>query len=288
MTELKSGDIYAYLTPNGKYSTIRIIKLDKQFRNTLLYTTKFYEDFLPDITDERLFKPFDDYSICWVDETNTENFTKVGNHPLLEWEIRQVNKLKNGFEESWTMGANVPYYRWLEKHDPDAFEELLKETDDEESSNNDDYVKCLPAKQFWEIIKLIDFEHEEPLEKAIEKLASLSEKKIYQFEEALAQKLYKLDTEAHAKAIGEGAYTNEEEDYFSPDYFLYVRCLVVAKGKEFYNQVVKAPSLMPKDQEFEPLLELASEAYERKTGEEFDYIPSKDYETFSNEKGWEE
>ncbi|MBM7837085.1 hypothetical protein JOC54_000316 [Alkalihalobacillus xiaoxiensis] len=43
---------------------------------------------------------------------------------------------------------------------------------------------------------------------------------------------------------------------------------------------------MPKDNEFEDLLTLATEAFEEKTNEAWDYVPSKDYETFSNERGW--
>lgn len=37
----------------------------------------------------------------------------------------------------------------------------------------------------------------------------------------------------------------------------------------------------------EELLEVASEAYSKKTGELFDYASSYDYETFSNRLAWE-
>ncbi|WP_038477483.1 DUF4240 domain-containing protein [Shouchella lehensis] len=143
----------------------------------------------------------------------------------------------------------------------------------------------LPSKAFWEIISLIDLEADDPLEEARDKLASMTEKQMKQFEEALAKKLYKLDTEKHARSIGEAAYV-DEETFFSPDFFLYARCLAVAKGKDFYEHVVKHPEAMPKDDEFEELLTLAAEAFEEKTKDEWDYVPSKDYETFSNERGW--
>ena len=42
---------------------------------------------------------------------------------------------------------------------------------------------------------------------------------------------------------------------------------------------------MPKDMEFEALLMVARLAYQRKTGEEFDYLPKVSYETFSNRVG---
>ncbi len=54
--------------------------------------------------------------------------------------------------------------------------------------------------------------------------------------------------------------------FFSPDFFLYARCLAVAKGKGFYEHVVKHPEAMPKDDEFEELLTLVAEAFEEKNG----------------------
>jgi len=43
---------------------------------------------------------------------------------------------------------------------------------------------------------------------------------------------------------------------------------------------------MLKDMEFEALLQIAAEAYEAKTGEDFGFTPSVSYETFSNKAGW--
>ncbi len=43
---------------------------------------------------------------------------------------------------------------------------------------------------------------------------------------------------------------------------------------------------MLKDLTFESLLVIASAAYERKTGKQFVYVPSRSYETYSNEEGW--
>ncbi|WLV24083.1 DUF4240 domain-containing protein [Aciduricibacillus chroicocephali] len=149
-------------------------------------------------------------------------------------------------------------------------------------------VNIMPDKTFWEVIDLIQLDADEPLEEAMEKLLSFSEEQIEQFEETLSRKLYNLDTKKHADGMSKSVIDGEE--YFSPDFFLYVRCLCVAKGKEFYEACLKDPSLMQGidyEYEFEELLELASEAYEEKTGHEMDYIPYFDYETYSNEKGWE-
>jgi hypothetical protein len=284
--KIKSGDVYAYKTPNGLYSTMRVLKVHFKTKHKLFFfLTSYYDKMLPALDDERLYVPFDDYSIEWVEKMDVEGLILIGHKALTDMERTlhlQQRKLLFGY--SLERSLNVPYYRWLEKKDPEAFKKMLEEDSQAEETRNN-YEKSLPSKAFWEIVKLIPLDADDPLEEARKKLASLTEKKIKQFEEALAQKLYKLDTEKHAREIGEQAYRGEDY-YFSPDYFLYVRCMAVAKGKILYDKVVEQPSLMPKDEEFEELLTLASEAYEEKTGEEFDYVPSKDYETFSNEKGW--
>lgn len=54
-----------------------------------------------------------------------------------------------------------------------------------------------------------------------------------------------------------------------------------------YDQgLLKSPEAFPGDMEFGAVLGIAREAYERKTGSEWEYISSTDYETFSNEHGW--
>lgn len=144
-------------------------------------------------------------------------------------------------------------------------------------------------KTFWKLIGAFDWANEGDdgavIEPAIAKLSLLSVEEIAAFQEILAGKLHALDTEAHARSIGEYAYTSGG-DGFSVDWFLYTRCCVVANGRDFFNSVVSDPSAMPKDMEFESLLYLAGSAYERKTGAEFDYEPTVSYETFANESGW--
>ncbi len=282
---MKSGDIYAYKTPNEFYSTIRVLKVDPTGEYKLFFfLTSYYDKEIPQLDDERLYIPYDDYSIDWVKKIDVDGLIQIGHKPLNEWESKRHLKTKIGFAGSLFVSINVPYYRWLEEHDSEAFEQMLEE-DRREEEKLSKVESSLPNKAFWEITQLIQLDDDDPLKEARTKLASFTEKRIKQFEEALARKLYRLDTKKHAREIGEQAYRGED-DYFSSDYFLYVRCLCVAKGQTFYEKVLKQPSIMPKDEDFEELLSLASEAYEEKTGEEFDYIPSKDYETFSNIKGW--
>ena len=148
----------------------------------------------------------------------------------------------------------------------------------------------MDSAQFWRIIDLLDWEgdggDQAVLEPAIAALSELPQEEIAAFEELLSQKLFALDTLAHASNVGEDAYVDKSE-YFSVDTLLYARCCVVANGEALYTSVLEHPSEFPKDVEFEALLSLASAAYERKTGvapEEFE--TSVSYETFSNEAGW--
>jgi predicted DNA-binding WGR domain protein len=141
---------------------------------------------------------------------------------------------------------------------------------------------------FWRIIGLFNWkklgDDEAVIEPAVNALSQMTVDDIQRFEDTLSEKLYALDTEACAREIGEGAYQSSE--HFSVDYFLYVRCVVVANGLAAFAAVIADPAEMPKDCDFEPLLWVARAAYERKTGGEFEYVPKVSYETFSNKAGW--
>ncbi len=144
--------------------------------------------------------------------------------------------------------------------------------------------------EFWKIIELLNWndagDDEVVVEPVIEYLSRLSNEAIFDFEELLAQKLHALDTRSHAKEIGEYAYVNGDDD-FSVDGFLYARCVVVVNGKQQFEQVLSTPTEFPKDLEFEAILYVAQDAYERKNGKEWDFVSPTDYETFKNISGWQ-
>jgi hypothetical protein len=142
---------------------------------------------------------------------------------------------------------------------------------------------------FWNIIELLNWKRagddEAVIKPAVKALAKRPVAEITAFEEILAQKLYALDTEAHARSIGEEAYADDK--HFSVDWFLYARCCVVANGRNLYEQVLANPSSFPQDMEFEALLSIGSNAYEIKTKEQdYSFETSVSYETFSNLQGW--
>ncbi|RHW43392.1 DUF4240 domain-containing protein [Neobacillus notoginsengisoli] len=149
----------------------------------------------------------------------------------------------------------------------------------------------MDEKEFWRIIDMFNWNHagddEKVIKKALKYLSKKADEDIFRFEDILSKLLYDLDGKEYAKHIGEGAYVNENT-YFSPDEFLYSRCVVVANGREFYDEVLNDPKSMPEDMEFEALLYIASEAFEMKNDEEYECVPKFDYETYSNESKWKE
>jgi hypothetical protein len=145
-----------------------------------------------------------------------------------------------------------------------------------------DDIPNFSEEDFWQIIAQLNWSAESRdavLSPAVSALAAHKASHIYLFEDLLAEKLYQLDTQLHAKA----AYPN---GHFSEDGFLYIRAAVVAAGKDHYRRVLNEPSEISGEEDFEPLLSLAALAYMQKTGLEFNYIPPTSYETYSNEAGW--
>jgi Protein of unknown function (DUF4240) len=153
--------------------------------------------------------------------------------------------------------------------------------------NAPDSAEILTKNRFWEIIDLLDWskegDNDAVTEPVIAALAQMPVACIHQFEDILSEYLWLLDTEKHALASLAGA----EAATLSVDYFLYDRCAVVANGRAFFEKVLHNPQEFPHETSFSPLLNIASAAYERKTGSNFIHLPAFNYETYSNEAGWQ-
>lgn len=142
----------------------------------------------------------------------------------------------------------------------------------------------LSEKQFWEIIQQLDWNKSDSaaiVAPTIEKLATFSISQIYDFEDKLTDKLHQLDKKIIAEQVG-----YQKNKFFSVDTFLYARACVIANGEEAFKEVLTDPTTMPTDLTFEPLLSIASRAYQMKTGKVFNYLPSLSYETYVNQNGW--
>lgn len=145
--------------------------------------------------------------------------------------------------------------------------------------------------EFWSLIDKLAWKHEGDDEKVIRPvvnaLAKMPESDIAAFQSTLASKLHALDGRPWARESGDGVWWGEP-DSLSVDGFLYARCVVVANGREFFDEVLANPREMPKDMEFESLLYIAPYALEKKTGRDDAELdePPLSFETFSNREGW--
>jgi hypothetical protein len=152
----------------------------------------------------------------------------------------------------------------------------------------DDLTMTFSDADFWQAINKLDWSKEGDDEQVVEPLIHfLSEQPIahiYRFSDILSEKLWQLDTHAHAAIFLDNP---EEEGILSVDDFLYTRCAVVANGQNYYEKVLESPHLMPPDLTFESLLYVTLKAYKHKTGKAFTPVYAYNYETYSNKKGWQ-
>lgn len=195
--------------------------------------------------------------------------------------INLINqKIKKGYKE--VSVAEIQNILLKEKATPMAILENVK------VANVENKV-IMDENEFWNIISMFDWKYtvndDKVLKRAINYLAKKANEDIYKFYDILSKLLYELDGIEYAKNIGEDSYIDEDSP-FSVDCFLYARCVVVANGSDYYYEVLNNPEEMPKDMEFETLLYVAPEAYEKKNTDEFDYLPEYDFETFSNKEKW--
>ena len=292
------GDVFAVKVPDGRYAAVRVIR--KLGKSSLVCTSPYLARDRPSL-DEPLIREtimekrffFDGTPARkWLDGAPPVCFEFLGNVPLTKDEAERECSAYGG---KWAeFSGNEAYLEWRWLHDRPAFEQEVRKRQEEVERRRrlaQKPKKMMSEEEFWTVINVLDWKHQGNDEKviapAIKALGSKSKTEICRFAERFAFLLYQLDTKAHASNIGEDSY-DPKSGYVSADGFLYARCVVVANGREFYEAVLKDPSKMPKDMEFESLLGLAAGAYELKTGKEFEYSTGCSFESFSNPGGWRE
>jgi len=321
---IKEGDIFITELERAFFGAFKVIKVGKSFFEEIdgdlmmLGVLDYVDKKEPELDDERLnqvlccnrFFFSNQYSIDFYTINPKYNdlskFQYLGNKPMTAFEKSIDFKLgdgrsglKGGFPLAGLMESDFGKTAFLEWRWINEKEEFQKEVEIENEKARvarEEYrkrsmkpKKMLDDNLFWEVISKIDWTEEgdqERMKPAIDFLSKKKVSEIKQFQENLSYKLYLLDTKKHAQNIGEDSY-KEDHSYFSVDNFLYVRCCVIANGKEYFKSVLKNPKEMPKDGDFEPLLYITEEAYEKRMNRELEYETGCDYETFSNIKGWE-
>lgn len=206
------------------------------------------------------------------------------NTAIAEADVEEFRKLLPGARVKWKR-AVFPRSELLEQDD--VLLELPEEGDLESMGIYN--VEPMPDDQFWNIIDLLDWDQEgddlSVIEPSVMALAKMEKEEILAFEEALCRKLFALDGEVFAKNVGKESYKGKE-GHFSKTWFLSARCCAVANGEEAYKEICENPQLMPKDLGFSALCQIAPKAFEKKLGDDFNYVSRFGKETFSNASGW--
>ena len=211
-------------------------------------------------------------------------------HNLLRVYLFNTRVSHNGAQalRSSIPGCRVKWHP-TKTHTGDAYDPDFKTTGEPEGQGDATTAQSISEDRFWHIIELLDWQKDGDdlavIEPAVSALALMPPEEILGFAEQLAEKLYMLDGQAYACQIGRDSYKGVRGN-FSKNWFLYVRCCVVANGRDFYQEVLSNPCEMPKDMEFQSLLAIVAKAYKRKTGRRFNYATQYNYETFSNKELW--
>ncbi|WP_180896804.1 DUF4240 domain-containing protein [Priestia megaterium] len=289
------GDIFVSPLPMNKYGAVKV--MDIIDRSYLLGITSYIDEQVPTIESKGIHQILITESIAdglekplfeWVDGKLPKELIFIGNMALT---ANEIGVESNMFGGKWSKECAIEvYYEWRRQTDPEGFALEIQKEDEAFALKNSvpKPKKMLDDQVFWGIISLLDWSKEDEeaiVEAAIKELSTFTAWKIRHFEETVSYKLFLLDTEEHAREIGEYRFSPQDQ-YFPPDLFLYARCAVVARGKEVFEDALSNPLKMLKDTEFEILLSLSSEAYNLKMGKEFEYESGCSYETFSNKEGW--
>ncbi|WP_338868832.1 DUF4240 domain-containing protein [Myxococcus stipitatus] len=144
---------------------------------------------------------------------------------------------------------------------------------------------------FWDLIARFNWkktgDDEAVLKPVVTALSKMTVEDIFAFDDILAAKLHALDTREICRGTYRGTLDPDDgAQYISADDFLYCRCVIVANGKGLFDQSLANPMGVPQEMEFEALLGVASAAYEKKMGQEYDHVTPLSWESFSNKEGW--
>ena len=206
------------------------------------------------------------------------------NTAIAEVDVENFRKKNNGCRVKWKRAV----HQRPEFLDPD---DVLLELPHEGGLEALGIYNIEPMQddEFWQLIDQLDWDQEgddlQVIEPCVVALADQDKEQILAFEEALSRKLFALDGEAYAKNIGRESYKGKDS-HFSKSWFLSARCCAVANGEEAYKEICEEPEKMPKDLGFKALCQIAPKAFEKKMGEEFNYVSKFGKETFSNSTGW--
>jgi len=149
-------------------------------------------------------------------------------------------------------------------------------------------ANVIKDKTFWEILEMLDWEHEgndeDVIEPVVNYLSQQSDDFIFSFDEKIAEYLYAIDGRKWAEQC-QKAWNG----VFSDDGFLYCRCVAIVNGEDTYNSILAGKGELNGDLEFESILYTPHAAWARKhkcEESDYPYLTTTSYETGSNNNLW--
>lgn len=146
--------------------------------------------------------------------------------------------------------------------------------------------ETMDESRFWEIMDKLDWEKNDDdsiLFPVTELLSGLTDEEIFAFDDIMAKLLYDIDGRFWLDNI------SSNQEYMSGDEFLYIRCVALINGKQYYEQIKSGERALDPCLEFESVLYTAGTAWgkkHRKDYEEYPHITALSFETGSNSSNW--
>lgn len=301
---IEEGDVFAGPVSDGRFGAVHVIGITKNGMrkgrdSANLVCTRYIGKAPPSMDDPMLRKVLrqsrfafggalkvdNPPAVMIVDTPPPPGFVHVGRFPPTKEE--HAIDMMGTYGAGWHVVENV-YREWRWEHDREAYKAEVeaqaaarRAPPDAPRTRKKTPRSKLTEADFWELIETVDWaeETESAVEPLIAALAERSTADIRELDELLAEKLYALDGRRFMDHAGDEAGNSD-------DLFLYARCFVVAKGKAFYESVLRNPARFPHDVDLEALLSVVAEAYLRRTGDDYEETTHYSYETGSNAEAW--
>ncbi|MFC3453225.1 DUF4240 domain-containing protein [Amycolatopsis speibonae] len=145
---------------------------------------------------------------------------------------------------------------------------------------------------FWSVIGSNPVRDADDVDAALERISSrldvMTPNTLERFAEFLHEALFRIDRRELAEIP---VYLSGLEFEQTSDHFQYARCACILAGEKVYGEVLESGVgfglfIAPATQGAEGLLYLASETYERKTGERLNSQSFFPVDSMSNVQGW--
>ena len=311
----REGDIFITKLERGFFGAIRVLKHDVhigflQGQYAYLVQICNYVDVeQPKLSDPRLLQPLlqnrfhhkNTPCIAYFGGSlKHDNLIYLDNIPLIASESRLVFQMEHDskldFDYRGVFNARTGWeafmeWRWQHEKLELLNEEIMQRqnTVTQLQEREKEVETMMSEDTFWKVFLLMDWskkEDQEIIEPVVRYLTSKGVYDIRNFAELLHEKLYMLDTKEHAANMGKNSYSDQSK-IFSVENFLARRCLIVARGKILYEEILNDPFKMPSSNGFMALLDIIPQAYYRKVGKPFIYKTQYSFETFANREAWD-